>query len=178
VDLAAALGAPVVSVWSGAAPEGLPRGEALRRLATGLRTLCERAARVGVRIGFEPEPGMAVERVADWPEVRDAVAHPALGLTLDVGHCLAVREGSPAAAIRAHGRDLLVVQLDDHRSGVHEHLAFGEGEVDFLETARALADAAFRGPLEVELSRHSSTAPDTARAAISFLRPLFPSRAP
>jgi sugar phosphate isomerase/epimerase len=116
---------------------------------------------------------MFVERVADWPRVRDAVAHPALGLTLDVGHCLAMREGPPETWIRAHARDLLVLQLDDHRTGVHDHLMFGEGEVDLAAVARAVAEVGWRGPLEVELSRHSATAPASARAAREHLRRAF-----
>lgn len=170
VDLAERLGAPVVSVWSGRADDDVPPGLAWQRLAAGLRALCEHAAARGVRVGFEPEPGMLVERAADWPRVRDAVGHPALGLTLDVGHCLAMREGPPGRWIRALAADLLVLQVDDHREGVHDHLAFGEGQVDFADVARALAETRFGGPVEVELSRHSANAPETARAARAFLR--------
>lgn len=173
VDLAALLGAPVVTVWSGTGPDDLAAEEAMERLAGELRRLCVLADEAGVKIGFEPEPGMAVERADQWPEVRDRVGHPALGLTLDVGHCLATGEGDPAAILRAHAADLLVLQLDDHRPGVHEHLAFGDGDVDFEALGQAVADVAFEGPLEVELSRHSSRAPDTARDAIRFLRRVF-----
>ena len=174
VDLAADLGAPVASTWSGNGPPGLPRPEILARLADGLRRLCDHAASRGVRVGFEPEPGMALERAADWPEVKRVVDHVALGLTLDVGHCLATREGDPAAFVRAYRDDLVTLQLDDHRTGVHDHVAFGEGEVDFDAVARAVRELGFAGPLEVELSRHSATAPETARASLAFLRRRFP----
>lgn len=173
VDLARDLGAPVVSTWSGSAPEDLGRDDAQRRLVEGLRRLCDHAAARGVRVGFEPEPGMEVETVAEWTGVRDAVDHEALGLTLDVGHCLATREGDPAEIFRAHAAEILVVQLDDHRPGVHDHLFFGEGEVDFTSIASAARDVGFDGPLEVELSRHSATAPVTARDALTFLRGAF-----
>jgi sugar phosphate isomerase/epimerase len=173
VDLAARLGAPVVSTWSGSAPDGLSPDEVLRRLAAGLREVCEHAASRGVRVGFEPEPGMAVERADAWPSVRDAVAHETLGLTLDVGHCLATREGAPEDAIRRHAGDLLVVQLDDHRAGTHDHLLFGEGDVDFPAVAAALREAGFSGFLEVELSRHSATAPESAARSLAFLHRIF-----
>jgi sugar phosphate isomerase/epimerase len=162
-----------VTVWSGNGPDGQPRGEALERLAIGLRALCELADELDIDIGFEPEPGMAVERTDEWPEIRERVAHPRLGLTLDVGHCLATQEGDPAAILRAHAADLRVLQLDDHHAGIHEHLAFGEGDLDFGAVARAVREIGFEGPLEVELSRHSSTATATAGAAIHFLRALF-----
>ncbi len=173
VALAAALGAPVVTVWSGSGPADLPQDEARVRLRDGLSRLCDHAAEHDVRIGFEPEPGMFVETIAGWHEVRADVAHDALGLTLDVGHCLANREGDPADLLRANAADLLVVQLDDHRPGVHDHLMFGEGEVDFTSIATALASIGFTGPLEVELSRHAATAATTAEAALAFLRATF-----
>jgi len=173
VELAEALGAPVVSVWSGSAPPETQAPERLARLADGLGALCARAADRGVRVGFEPEPGMEIERADQWPAVRDAVGHAALGLTLDVGHCLATREGPPEAAIRAHAADLVCLQLDDHRPGVHDHLFFGEGSVDFGAVARAVEDVAFRGPLEVELSRHGAQAPEIAAAALRFLKEAF-----
>ena len=39
--------------------------------------------------------------------------------------------------------------------------------------ARAVQDVGFTGPLEVELSAHSSTAPSTAHAALIALRKAF-----
>lgn len=173
VDLARDLDAEVVTVWSGTAPDDLAPDAAHARLVDGLRRLCDYAAERRVRIGFEPEPGMLIETAAQWVHVRDAVQHEALGLTLDVGHCLANAEGDPADIIREHAADLLVLQLDDHHAGVHDHLAFGEGEVKFASVAAAVRDAAFTGPLEVELSRHSATAPATAAASLTFLRAAF-----
>ncbi len=176
IDLAAALEAPVVSLWSGSGPAGddpLGTDGGFDRLVAALSRLCRRAAGAGVRLGFEPEPGMAVETVAGWDHVRDAVADPTLGLTLDVGHCLATREGDPAEILRARAREIVVLQVDDHRAGRHEHLAFGEGEVRWPAVATAVAESGYAGPIEVELSRHSSEAPATARRSIQFLRNAF-----
>jgi sugar phosphate isomerase/epimerase len=173
VDLAAALGAPVVSTWSGSGPPGQEPEEAFDRLVSGVARLCDHARGADVRVGFEPEPGMLVETLAGWERVRDAVADPVLGLTLDVGHCLAVREGPPAEAIRRHAGEIAVLQLDDHRAGVHEHLAFGEGEVDWASTAAAVEASGIAAPLEVELSRHSADASATARRSAEFLRRVF-----
>jgi sugar phosphate isomerase/epimerase len=173
VDLAVALRAPVVSTWSGSGPAGLSSEETLARLGDGLSRLCAHAKASGVRVGFEPEPGMAVETVAQWERVRDAVGDATLGLTLDVGHCLATREGDPAALLRRHAREIVVVQLDDHRAGRHEHLLFGEGEVDWRAVAAAVRESGLSAPLEVELSAHSSTAPAAARASFEFLHAAF-----
>lgn len=173
VDQAEALGAPIVTVWSGCGPEGTAEDVLQTRLVGGLRLLCEYAASRGVRIGFEPEPGMWIETAAQYARIRDAVDHPALGLTLDVGHCLATGEGSPDDVIRAHAQELLVLQLDDHRPGIHDHLMFGEGAVDFAAVAAAVAAVGFAGPLEVELSRHSALAAATAEASLAFLQGHF-----
>ncbi len=173
VDQASALGAPVVTVWSGNGPEGTPASMLQARLVEGLRRLCDHAAAAGVRIGFEPEPGMWIETADAYAAVAQRVDHETLGLTLDVGHCLATGEGSPHDILREHAADLLVLQLDDHRPGVHDHLMFGEGAVDFAALAKAVVAVGFAGPLEVELSRHSAMAASTAEASIAFLGRYF-----
>ncbi len=173
VDLAADLGATVVSTWSGSGPDDLDPEEGFDRLADGLARLCAHAAGSGLRVGFEPEPGMAVDTTGQWPAVRAAVGHAALGLTLDVGHCLATREGDPARILRRYAADIVVLQVDDHRPGRHEHLMFGEGEVAWPALAAAVDASGYAGPIEVELSRHSSEAPAAARQSRDFLRALF-----
>ena len=76
VDLGADLGAKVVSVWSGALPEGVTPTEGWQRLARGLSLLCEHVAPRGMLVGFEPEPGMLVERADRGPGCRSGCAIP------------------------------------------------------------------------------------------------------
>jgi sugar phosphate isomerase/epimerase len=64
---------------------------------------------------------------------------------------------------------LVNVQIDDMRRGVHEHLEFGTGEIDFPPVLRALADAGYRGLVAVELPRHSHAAPTVAAESLAFL---------
>jgi sugar phosphate isomerase/epimerase len=59
------------------------------------------------------------------------------------------------------------------RAGVHEHLMFGEGEIDFPPVLAALAEEGYAGGVHVELSRHSHMAPEAARRAFQFLSPLM-----
>ena len=56
------------------------------------------------------------------------------------------------------------------RRGVHEHLLFGDGEMNFSEVIGALAAIDYRGGLFIELSRHSHDAVETARKSLAFLR--------
>ncbi|CAM02273.1 sugar phosphate isomerase/epimerase [Saccharopolyspora erythraea NRRL 2338] len=166
VRVAAGLGAEVVSFWSGIRPSDVDSELAWRRMTDGLARVLEEAARCGVLLGLEPEPGMFVERVDDALAVRAALGNPRnLGVTLDVGHCVAVETESAADCARRLGELLVHVQLDDMRPGVHEHLEFGQGELDLPGTLAALSEAGYTGQAAVELPRHSHAAPEVARRA-------------
>ena len=56
------------------------------------------------------------------------------------------------------------------RRGVHEHLPFGDGEVDFPPVLAALAAIEFEGLVAVELPRHPHAAPTLAASSLDFLR--------
>jgi L-ribulose-5-phosphate 3-epimerase len=171
VQVGADLGAEAVSLWSGVRPKHVDRGTAWRRLVAGCRELLPYAETAGVRLGFEPEPGMLVETLDDYLRLRrdlDAPVH--FGLTLDVGHCRCLEPEPVAGCVRRVAEYLVNVQVDDARRGVHEHLEFGTGEVDFPPVLRALADSGYRGLVAVELPRHSHAAPTVARDSLAFLR--------
>ena len=167
IDAAAALGAPCVSLWSGAAEVDEPWGP----LVEGLHRVCARADAAGVDVAFEPEPGMFVDTLARFGELRARLPHPRLKLTLDVGHCRCLEAEPPGASIDRHAALLANVHLDDHVRGRHEHLFFGEGEIDWPPVLAALERAAKDRelPATVELSRHSHDAVETARRAWAFL---------
>ena len=151
------LGAQVLSLWSGVLPEGVAPATAWTRLAAGLRQLIDRVTPLGITVGFEPEPGMLVETVAQYRQLRSQVGHD-LRLVLDVGHLLATGEGAPADLIRERRQDLVQVHLEDARHGQHVHLLPGEGELDFGAVKGALVAAGYQGPVCFELSRHSHDA--------------------
>lgn len=72
-----------------------------------------------------------------------------------------------------YGSRLANVHIEDMRAGVHEHLMFGEGEIDFPPVIAALAKIGYAGMVGVELSRHSHDGPKAAQRAYDFLRPLM-----
>lgn len=171
VRIAAELDAECVSFWSGALADGVDAGTGWRRLGEGVCEVLDEAQRRGVPLGLEPEPGMFVERVDDALELRKRLGDPELlRITLDVGHCVAVEPWSAADCVRRAGELLVNVQLDDMRHGVHEHLEFGEGELDLPATLGALDEVGYRGLATVELPRHSHAAPEVAARAITALR--------
>jgi sugar phosphate isomerase/epimerase len=172
IDVAAEIGAGVVSFWSGAAPAGLPRKAGFLRLARACRSLARRAARAGVAIGFEPEPGMFLADMRGWRALERLVPNePAFALTLDVGHVhLTESRESIAYVLRANAARLVNVHVEDMRRPRHEHLPFGEGEIEFPPVLRALREVGYAGLVSVELSRSSHEAPEAARRSIAFLR--------
>jgi sugar phosphate isomerase/epimerase len=142
----------------------------MERLVEGGRELCAHAAGQGVRLAFEPEPGMFVDTMNRFAELHARVAHPSFGLTIDVGHLHCQGEVPIGDHLRRWQQWLWNVHIEDMRRGVHDHLMFGEGEIDFAEVVGVLEEIGYAGGVHVELSRHSHDAVETARRALAFLR--------
>jgi L-ribulose-5-phosphate 3-epimerase len=169
VDVAEALDADAVSFWSGTPCEPAPEAVLMDRLALECRELCYFAAPHKVRLAFEPEPGMFIDTMPRFAELHRLVNRPHFGLTLDIGH-LHCQGETPVAVHLRHWRDWLWnVHIEDMRRGVHDHLMFGEGEIDFGEVLGGLEEIGYEGGVHVELSRHSHNAVETARQAVRFL---------
>ena len=168
VDLAAVARAEAVSFWSGVKAENVSEADAQTFLREGLLAISEYAEAQNVCLAFEPEPGMLIETVADFLAL--SAEFPALQIALDTGHCLASDEGEPENAVRQMRGKIGTVAIEDMRRGVHEHLFFGEGEMDIPAVLRALKDIEFGKLICVELSRHSHQADRIIPAAIEFLR--------
>jgi L-ribulose-5-phosphate 3-epimerase len=149
----------------------VPVDTAWERLIDGCETVLDAAEAAGVPIGFEPEPGMLVESIADWRRLRAALGDPPrFGITLDIGHCRCLEPEPVPACVVAVADHLVNVQIDDMRRGVHEHLEFGTGEIDFPPVLAALRDVGYRGLVAVELPRHPHAAPTIAAQSLDFLR--------
>jgi L-ribulose-5-phosphate 3-epimerase len=141
------------------------------RLVDACAGLADLAGDRGVRLCFEPEPGMLVQTIDGYRRLAAEVGGPdRLGLTLDIGHCRCLEPESEADCVRRTGRWLANVQIEDMRRGVHEHLPFGEGEVDLPATLAALREVGYPGLVSVELPRHSHAAADLASRSIRQLR--------
>jgi L-ribulose-5-phosphate 3-epimerase len=174
VDAAAQLKSDCVSLWSGELRDGIGEEQALDRLVLGLREVVDYASQREVIVGFEPEPGMAIDTMASFERLCERLERPQLCLTLDVGHLHCLGETPIAERIRRFAVRLVNVHIEDMRAGVHEHLMFGEGEIDFRPVLQALSEVEYAGGIHVELSRHSHMAPEAARRAFEFLSPLVP----
>jgi len=172
IDVATGVGADCVSLWSGSPDDDASSEVLLQRLTDGLRALVAFAEPRNMPLAFEPEPGMFVARMADFDRLCEIVDDPLFGLTLDVGHVHCLADGDIGEHLRRQRVRLFNVHIEDMRRGVHEHLMFGEGDMDFGAVFLALREIEYAGPVHVELSRHAHDAVRAATEAYRFLRPL------
>lgn len=177
VGVGADLGATAVHCFSGPRPSGTPEPDAWHRLAGALTPVLDAAATARIPLAVEPEPDHLLSDLAGFHRLRATLGAPpaeVLGVTLDIGHCQCLEPEPPAACVRAAAPWLRHVQIEDMRRGVHEHLPFGTGEIDFPPVLAALRETGYQGLVSVELPRHSHAGPDLARASLSFLRAADP----
>jgi sugar phosphate isomerase/epimerase len=178
IDIAADLQADCVSLWSGTVRDGAGDREAMGRLTSGLRGVIEHAAARSVVIGFEPEPGMFIDTMARYGDLLTEISSQRIGpdlfrLTIDVGHLHCQGEVPIADQLRKWAELLVNVHIEDMRRGVHEHLTFGDGEIDFPPVIAALKEIGYDGMVGVELSRHGHEGPAAARRAYEFLASML-----
>lgn len=184
IDIAKELNSDAVSFWSGVRRLGLcpdpigtesqPTADDIswQWLLDGCRRVTDHAERCGVQLAFEPEPGMLIETLEQYGRLAEQVGSPRFGLTIDIGHVQCVEDGSIADHLRRWAKPLCNVHIEDMRRGVHEHLRFGEGEIDFPPVMAALREIGYTDCVNVELSRHSHMAPEVLRESFDFLSRL------
>ena len=171
IRVAADLGADATHFFSGVLPDGTDPHTAWPRFADGVNALLSAAQATGVPLAVEPEPGHLLGDLAAFHRLRTTLGEPdGLGLTLDIGHCLCLEAESPQECVQAAAPWLRHVQIEDMRRGVHEHLPFGEGELDVPPVLEALRACGYGGLVTVELPRDSHAGPDRARDSLRFLR--------
>lgn len=169
VDVAGDLGAECMSFWSGAPEPGVPEHQAWDWLVTGCQALGEHAKRRGVVLAFEPEPGMLVDDMAKFEVLKKHITSARFGLTLDVGHVFCTETAPFRQVYGKFANVIRNVHIEDIRNRKHEHLMFGEGELDFAGILKVLSDNKYTGLVNVELSRDSHRAPDVCRRSLEFL---------
>jgi len=173
IDEAAYLNSDAVSFWAGQLKDDISREAALIRLAQGCREIIEYAIEKQVKLAFEPEPGMLIETLNDFEELTQHVDHPDFGLTVDIGHLQCMGETPISQMIQPWGHRIFNIHIEDMSFGKHDHLRFGEGEIDFEDVLAGLKQISYTGGLHVELSRHSHMAPDVVQESFPFLRDLL-----
>lgn len=170
VDIAHDLGLATVHLWSGVLRDDISPESAWDRILSNLDPVVAHAADRGVTLAFEPEPGMFIERFRDFQTLAAKMGNPEnLQATIDVGHAICNEDADIYEYLTSTASVLRHVQIEDMRRGVHEHLEFGEGELNLNDAISALVDIEYSGLVSVELARHSHDAPQVARRSIETL---------
>lgn len=176
VELAAALGAPLVSVCPGHSLHGQGIEHARAALHDSLGEIAAYAAGRQIRIAIEPADRYETDLMhstLDALKTVDALGFENLGVLLDTGHDLIA--GQPAAeAVAALGDRLFHVHVDDNYGERDQHLVPGEGRYDFRGLIEALDRVGYEGYLAAELSWDYTVDPDPpVRRTAAYLRGLF-----
>jgi sugar phosphate isomerase/epimerase len=127
-----------------------------------------------MRLAFEPEPGMFIDTLAKFARLSQDVNSTWFGLTMDIGHLYCMGEVPISARLREWRAVVWNIHIEDMRRGVHEHLMFGQGKIQFAPVLRTLHEIGYPGGLHVELSRHGHDAVETARQARDYLLARWP----
>ncbi len=159
------LGTSLVLVCSNTQPATLDDDA---RAAADLREMAERAAKRGMRVGFEALSwGRHVRTWAHAWKIVQMADHPALGLIVDSFHTLALRD-DPSGIAELPGERIFFVQLadaplrsEDVLSWSRHHRSFPlQGELDVLGFTRAVLRSGYSGPLSLEVfNDHFRSAP-------------------
>jgi len=160
VDMAAALGAAVLTIVTGGTDPGTKGlAESRRRLADRLARLAPYAADRGIKLALEPlNPMFGGNRTclfttADALAVCDAVAAPNLGIAVDVYHVW--WDSTLAASLaRARGRVFghhLCDWLENTNDMLLDRGMMGDGVADLRGIRAAVEGAGYAGPCEVEV---------------------------
>lgn len=173
IDIAAELNSQCVSLWSGILRDRCDRENALDRLAESLRPVLDHAQACQVDIGFEPEPGMLIDTMSRYETLLEWIQSDRFRLTLDVGHLFCQGEFPIGDYISRYADQIVNVHVEDMRPGVHEHLMFGEGAMDYVPIVQAFREIGYDRALHVELSRHSHEGASAAQKAYDYLRNLL-----
>lgn len=170
IDLAASISSPSISTEPGGPLEGATREEALKWFREGLAAVEERAAKAGVRVLIEPEPGLLIETSEQFLELFEDLNPAVFGINFDVGHFYCVSE-DPVALVKKLQPFTHHYHLEDiAESRKHHHLMLGQGSMDLHKTLDTIKETGFQGFATVELYTYEEAPEEAVREAFEYLK--------
>jgi sugar phosphate isomerase/epimerase len=168
---AARLGARHVMVVPGRLEAGADAEAARIRVIEGLRALLDDASRLGIQLSVENLGYQAAlcGRAAHMAEICAGVG-PQLGLTLDAGNFLFVKE-DPLLALETLGDRIVHVHLKDWTSE-RVGAPLGDGIIDLTAVVAALTARGYGGYLSVEYEGPADPCA-AVRRGVEYLRGLL-----
>lgn len=177
-DVMAELGCDLLMVCSNVSPDSLGGVE---RAAADFHELGERAAKRGLRVGFEALAwGRHFNDYRDAWEVVRRAAHPAIGLVLDTFHTLARKTDLQALSSIPRDKIFLVQLADapwldmDFLSWSRHFRCFpGQGDLPMLDFMQALLLSGYDGLLSLEIFNDQFRAGSARHVAVDGHRSLI-----
>jgi len=177
-DLMQELGTDLVLVCSSCHPQALG---GIDRAAADFRELGERAAKRGLRVGYEALCwGKHVNDHRDAWEIVRRADHPNIGIILDSFHTLA-RKTAPDSIRSIPGDKIFFVQMADAPMidmdllywSRHFRNMPGEGDLDVTGFTRAVMAAGYTGPISLEIFNDHFRGSNTKQVANDGYRSLI-----
>ncbi|MCF7728437.1 bifunctional sugar phosphate isomerase/epimerase/4-hydroxyphenylpyruvate dioxygenase family protein [Sulfitobacter sp. M22] len=177
-DLMQELGTDLVLVCSSCHPQALG---GIDRAAADFHALGERAAKRGLRVGYEALCwGKHVNDHRDAWEIVRRADHPNIGVILDSFHTLA-RKISPDSIRSIPGNKIFFVQMADAPMidmdllywSRHFRNMPGEGDLDVTGFTRAVMAAGYTGPISLEIFNDHFRGSNTKQVANDGYRSLI-----
>lgn len=177
LELAARIGAPLLVVCANTRPDTLADPD---RAAADLAALADRAAALGLRIGYEAlASGTHVRSYLDAWDIVERAARPNLGLVVNAVHSFAAEAGfaaldaiDPARIFLVHLADAPVARIDRRLLTEAFRLLPGQGNLPLGELCAALARRGYRGPVSIEVFNEQIRALKPALIAKDAMRAL------
>jgi len=176
-DLMKELGTDLLLVCSNASPISLGDRD---RITADLRELGERAAKRGLRVGYEALAwGRHVSDHRDaWSIVRD-VNHPAIGLILDSFHSLAraipnesLRDVDPSRIFIVQLADAPQLQMDYLSWSRHFRNLPGQGDLPVADFVSTLLQQGYQGSFSLEIFNDRFRSSSASAVALDAHRSL------
>jgi sugar phosphate isomerase/epimerase len=173
VNIAGVLKAEAITFHAGAPPRGHDPVDSW----TWLRMACAKLARSahdkGLKAALEPKPGMLIETIDDYLELKDPVEDDAgapLYLGLNLGHVLVTAERDADEAVHAARPRLASLALTDMPVGQLKPLTLGDGDLPLPRILRALEAIGYDKLISVEMPQSSEDAPAMIEHTLHKLR--------
>jgi 4-hydroxyphenylpyruvate dioxygenase len=177
-DVMAELGAPLMLVCSNISAAAQD-DDALA--AAQLRELAERAARRGLKIGYQALPwARHIRTVARAGQITALAAHPHLGQVLNSFHTLAINDDLRQISAVAPDKIFWVQLADAPRLGMelrawsrHFRCFPGQGDLDVTGFLRHVLQTGYAGPVSLEIFNDEFQASPPRQIASDGMRSLI-----
>lgn len=150
-------------------PEGFDWARYCEQLVEALQRVCDTAAGFGLKYYLHPCCGSLTETTDGYVWLRQAVGRTNLRFNFDVSNQFYMRENLTLGLEKLAG-ELDYIHLSDNRGTRVEHLAVGDGAIDWEQLFATLSHIGFDGHLAIDVGGAESGIDDLDDAYLRSAR--------